>query len=193
VNTILTRYSTTLLPLFVAVAGVFTTAADTSAGVLFTWATLSQAVLLVLSTGTDYWLPLVDSRWRGAAKTGASLGFVALSAAVVAWSATDGHVSKANIMLLGVAVVKALVTEVATWIRTDAAAVIDAGSTADEGTPSITTVPPVATVVPLESLPEGSNLVAGDGLGGVTIANADEAAAARSELDEQSTPEHRES
>lgn len=148
-NTLLTRYSTTLLPLLVAVAGVFTTAADSGAASLFTWATLVQAALLVLSTGTDYWLPLVDSRWRGAAKTGASLGFVLLSAAVTAWSATDGHVSKANLLLLGTAILKAAITEVATWIRTDAARLIDARDTPAEEVPSITT---------LEDLPEPDEL-----------------------------------
>lgn len=181
-NTIITRYGTTLLPLFVAVAGIFTAAGDSTVGVLFSWATITQAVLLMLSTGTDYWLPLVDSRWRGFAKTGASILFTLVSAGVVAWTATDGHVSKTNLMLLGVAVFKAAVTEVATWIRVDAGQ-IDAGSTADPGVPVITSVAaaPVATVVPIEAVPEGSNLVAGDGLGGSTITSTSDAEAARAE------------
>lgn len=119
-SALVTRYGTTLLPLFVALAGVFTTAADSTTGTLLTWSAIMQAVLLFLSTGTDYWLPLVDSRWRGAAKTGASIVFVLLSAAVTAWTATDGHVTKANVLLLATAVFKALVTEIATWIRVDA-------------------------------------------------------------------------
>jgi hypothetical protein len=145
VSALVTRYGTTLLPLFVALAGVFTTAADSTTGTLLTWSTIVQAVLLFLSTGTDYWLPLVDRRWRGAAKTGASIVFVLLSAAVTAWSVTDGHVTKANVLLLATAVFKALVTEVATWIRVDAKRVVDATATPEGQVPVITTLPTIGT------------------------------------------------
>ncbi|SBN64466.1 hypothetical protein GA0004736_3426 [Curtobacterium sp. 9128] len=144
-NTILSRYSTTLLPLAVGVLGILQAAQAAGETTLIDWQTITQIALLLVGTGVVYWLPLVNAKWQGAAKTGAAVGFAVLSAVVAL--VPDGHFTKANAILVITAIVKAVATELGVQIRTDAAKVIDAGSTSDPGVPSITTLK--APAVPL--------------------------------------------
>jgi hypothetical protein len=137
-NIIVSRYSSTLLPLAIGVLGILQAAQAAGRSTLLDWQTLTQVALLLVGTGVIYWLPLVDARWQGAAKTGAAVGFAVLSAVVAL--VPDGHFTKANAILVITAIVKAVATELGVQIRTDAAKVIDAGSTSDAGVPSITTI-----------------------------------------------------
>jgi len=137
-NTIITRYSSTLLPLAVAVLGILQAAQSAGKATLLDWQTLTQIALLLVGTGVVYWLPLVNTKWQGAFKTGAAIVFAIISAVVAV--APDGHFTKSNAILVVTAVVKALATELGVQIRTDAAKVIDAGSTSDPGVPVVTTV-----------------------------------------------------
>ncbi|MFK4482578.1 hypothetical protein [Curtobacterium sp. AB7] len=118
-NTLLTRYSSALLPLLVAILGVLEAARAAGTSTLVDWQTLTQIGLLLAGTGVIYWLPLVHSRWQGAAKTGAAILFAVLSAVVAV--APDGHFTKANAILVLTAVVKAVATQLGVTIRVDAA------------------------------------------------------------------------
>lgn len=142
-NIIITRYSSTLLPLAVAVLGILQAAQSAGKATLLDWQTLTQIALLLAGTGVVYWLPLVNSRWQGALKTGAAIVFAVVSALVAV--APDGHFTKSNLILVVTAVVKAIATELGVQIRTDAAKVIDAGSTADPAVRSITSVQELST------------------------------------------------
>ena len=97
----------------------------------------------------------------------------------------------ATLILFLTSAAKAVATELGVQIRLDARKVIDATETPDGGVPVVTSL---ATVVPVpaDAVPTGSNLVAGDGLGGATITSAADAEDARVERGKQSTPEHRE-
>ncbi|PCN48031.1 hypothetical protein Csp2054_09155 [Curtobacterium sp. 'Ferrero'] len=165
-NTFLSRYSTALLPLAVGVLGILQAAQAAGTGTLLDWQTLTQIGLLLLGTGVVYWLPLVDKRWQGAAKTGSAIGFAVLSAAVAV--VPDGHFTKANAILVITAIVKAVATELGVQIRTDAAKTIDVRDTV--GTPIVTSLPST-------SLPASDALVVGDGLadpGNSSIPESDE-------------------
>lgn len=169
-NALATRYSTTLVPLLIAVAGVFVTASQSATSSLLSWQVLTQAVILVVSTGTDFWLPLVNSRWRGAAKTGASIVFVIASTAIAV--VPEGPVTRASLLLIAAAVLKALGTEVGTWIRTDAARAADPSVDED---PEITELPSIEDDdVELEPLPAPDELAPTDALDhGDGLANPD--------------------
>lgn len=149
-NTLISRYSSTLLPLAIGVLGILQAAQAAGRSTLLDWQTITQIALLLVGTGVIYWLPLVDTRWQGAAKTGAAIGFAVISAVVAL--VPDGHFTKANAVLVITAVVKAVATELGVQIRTDSAKVIDAGSTFDPGVPAITSV----AAVPLDD--EGTDL-----------------------------------
>jgi peptidoglycan/LPS O-acetylase OafA/YrhL len=152
-NTFFSRYATTLLPLAVGVLGILQASQAAGTGTVLDWQTLTQIGLLLLGTGVVFWLPLVDARWHGAAKTGSSIGFAILSALVAV--IPDGHFTKANAILVITAVVKAVATELGVQIRTDAAKVIDARES---------TAVAVVTSLPASAMPGADALVVGDGL-----------------------------
>lgn len=120
-NTIISRYSSTLLPLAIGVLGILQAAQAAGRSTLLDWQTITQIALLLVGTGVIYWLPLVDTRWQGAAKTGAAIGFAVISAVVAL--VPDGHFTKANAILVITAIVKAVATELGVQIRTDSAKV----------------------------------------------------------------------
>lgn len=120
-NTLITRYSSTLLPLLVAVLGILEAARTAGRTTLLDWQTLTQVGLLLLGTGVIYWLPLVEARWQGAFKTSAGILFAVLSAVVAI--VPDGHFTKANAILIITAIVKAVATQLGVSIRVDAAKV----------------------------------------------------------------------
>ncbi|WFR66652.1 hypothetical protein P9139_18180 [Curtobacterium flaccumfaciens] len=130
-NTLFSRYATTLLPLGVAILGVLQAAQAAGKSTLFDWQTITQIVLLLVGTGVVYWLPLVASRWQGAFKTGAAIVFAIVSAVVAV--APDGHFTKANGILVVTAVFKALATELGVQIRVDSARVTTTPDTATVG------------------------------------------------------------
>lgn len=134
------RYASALLPLLVGVFGILQAAQAAGTGTLLDWQTITQVVLLLVGTGVVYWLPLVDARWQGAAKTGAAIVFAVLSAAVAI--VPDGHFTKANAILVLTAIVKAVATELGVQIRTDAVKVTDQREAA--GVPDISSLPAVA-------------------------------------------------
>ncbi|QKS17325.1 hypothetical protein HUN59_14890 [Curtobacterium sp. Csp2] len=138
-NLLSSRYASALLPLLVSVFGILQAAQAAGTGTLLGWQTITQIVLAIVGTGVIYWLPLVDKRWQGAAKTGAALMFAVLSAVVAV--APDGHFTKANAILVLTAIVKAAATELGVQIRTDATKVIDARETAADQVPVVTAVP----------------------------------------------------
>jgi len=152
-STFLSRYATTLLPLAVGVLGILQAAQAAGTGTLIDWQTLTQIGLLLLGTGVVFWLPLVDARWHGAAKTGSSIGFAVISALVAVLP--DGHLTKANAILVITAVVKAVATELGVQIRTDAAKVIDARESTGVA---------IVTSLPTSAMPAADALVVGDGL-----------------------------
>lgn len=135
-NLLSSRYASALLPLLVSVFGILQAAQAAGTGTLLGWQTITQVVLAIVGTGVIYWLPLVDKRWQGAAKTGAALLFAVLSAVVAV--APDGHFTKANAILVLTAIVKAAATELGVQIRTDSAKVIDQRDA--DGVPVITAV-----------------------------------------------------
>lgn len=139
-NTIISRYSSTLLPLAIGVLGILQAAQAAGRSTLLDWQTITQIALLLVGTGVIYWLPLVDTRWKGAAKTGAAIGFAVISAVVAL--VPDGHFTKANAILVITAIVKAVATELGVQIRTDSAKVIDARETATGTVPVITSADP---------------------------------------------------
>lgn len=139
-----------------------------------------QFLALLVTTATTFAL---TAPWKQVVE------WVGVVVAAVLPLAITGDITWANWAFVVVAVVKALAAHFGVVVRQDAT--IDARETPADQVPTITAVP-LATVVPVESIPEGSNLTAGDGLGGVTITSAEAAEAARVELGEQSTPEHRE-
>jgi hypothetical protein len=136
-NTTITRYLTSLLPLAVAVLGVLDAAQRTGTA-LVGWQTITQVVLLIVTTGAAYWLPLVPGKWAGALKTGAAIAGAIVSALIA--TIPEGHFTQATLILFLTAAFKAVAVQVGVTIRVDAAKVIDAGSTSDPGVPSITTV-----------------------------------------------------
>lgn len=136
-TTFLSRYATALLPLGVAVFGVFDAAQKTGT-TLLGWQTLTQLILLVATTGAAYWLPLVPGKWAGALKTGAAI-VGAIASALIA-TVPDGHFTSATWILFLTAAFKAVAVQLGVTIRVDAAKVIDAGSTSDPGVPSITSL-----------------------------------------------------
>lgn len=139
-NTTLSRYSTALLPLAVLVLGVLD-AAQRAGTSLVGWQTITQLVLLVVTTGAAFWLPLVPGKWSGALKTGAAVVGAIVSALVAV--VPDGHFTQGTWILFLTAAIKAVAVQVGVSIRSDAATIIDAGSTSDPGVPVITsaTVP----------------------------------------------------
>lgn len=117
-NTAIARYLPALLPLAVSVLGILEAARAAGTGTLLDWQTITQIVLLLAGTGVVAWLPLVDARWQGAFKTGAAIVFAVVSAVVAV--APDGHFTKANIILVITAVIKAVATQFGVVVRVDA-------------------------------------------------------------------------
>lgn len=134
-NTTLTRYSTALLPLLIAVLGVLD-AANKAGANLLGWQTIVQLVILLATTGAAFWLPLVPGPWAGAAKTGAAIAG-AIASALIATVPT-GEFTSATLILFLTAAAKAVATEIGVQIRVDAAKVIDAHETPEGDVPSIT-------------------------------------------------------
>ncbi|WP_413600859.1 hypothetical protein [Curtobacterium sp. Curtsp57] len=132
-----TRYLAAILPLGVAVLGVFDAAQRTGTALLG-WQTITQLILLLATTGAALVLPLVPGKWAGALKTGAAIVGAIVSALIA--TIPDGHFTQATLILFLTAALKAVAVQVGVTVRTDAAKVVDAGSTSDPGVPSITTV-----------------------------------------------------
>ncbi|WIE54237.1 hypothetical protein [Curtobacterium sp. MCBD17_003] len=141
----LKKFAPSILSLFTLILGVFTAAGD--AANLLTLVTVLQIVVVLATTGTAYWLPLVLTKWQGIAKTGAEI--VGVVATIVLPYALAGHITRAQVIIVLTAIVKSIATEIGVQIRT---APIDAGSTASGTVPVIT------------SVSVGSALVSGDGL-----------------------------
>jgi len=147
-NTTLTRYAPSLLPLAVLVLGVLD-AAQKSGTALIGWQTITQLILLLATTGVAFWLKLVPGKWAGALKTGAAIVGAIVSALVAV--VPDGHFTQATLILFLTAAIKAVAVQVGVSIRTDSAKVIDAREAT--GVPVIT----AADLVPFDD-----DLVDGD-------------------------------
>jgi hypothetical protein len=79
-----------------------------------------QLAVLVASSITTYLVPLLPSGWQGAAKTG--LEVVGVVAAAVIPFGLNGHITQEQLLIVGVAVIKALATEFGVQIRTSVVA-----------------------------------------------------------------------
>lgn len=133
------RYTTALLPLGVLILGVLTAANETGLA-LVSWQTIVQLIILVVTTGLSFWLPLVPGKWAGAAKTGAGI-IGAIASALVATLPDGGHFTTATLLLFLTSALKAVATQVGVQIRVDAAKAIDPVATADPVVPATTSLP----------------------------------------------------
>lgn len=121
-NITISRYSAALLPLAIGVVGILTAAQGATLGSLLGWQTITQIVLLLVTTGVIYWLPLVPLKWQLDSKTVAAIIGAALTAVVAV--VPDGHFSKANVILVVAAVLKALSAHIGVQIRTDSEKIV---------------------------------------------------------------------
>lgn len=133
----LTRYSAALLPLAVLVLGVLDTAQRAGADLLG-WQTITQIVLLIVTTGAGLVLPLVPGPWAGALKTGSAIAGAIVSALIA--YVPEGHFTTATLILFLTAALKAVAVQIGVTIRTDAAKVVDARETPAGEVPVITSL-----------------------------------------------------
>lgn len=113
-NNTLQRYAPSVLSFLVLVVGGLQAAVASGP---ITWVVVAQLAVLILTTATTWLVPLVDSRWRGRAKTGLELVGVVLTLALPYIAA--GRISAAEILLVVVAVIKAIGTELGVQLRVD--------------------------------------------------------------------------
>ncbi len=149
-DALLKRYAPALLPAFAAVVGIFTALGDANLGALTDWRTWVQVGIVLLTTAAVYVLKLLPTGWRGAYKVGAPIIAAMLTAAVAAVP-TGEPLNKANLILIGVAIVKILVTWLGVAIRLEPVK-IDARATAAG------TVPIITALGATDALEEGDGL-----------------------------------
>lgn len=135
-DALLKRYAPALLPAFAAVVGIFTALGDANLGALTDWRTWVQVGIVLLTTAAVYVLKLLPAGWRGAYKVGAPI-LAALLTAAVAAVPTGEPLNKANLVLIGTAIVKVLLTWLGVAIRLEPIKV-DATSTPAGQVPVIT-------------------------------------------------------
>lgn len=114
VQTIGQRYAPALISFAVLVFGAIQTAAATGP---FNLVVILQLVALAVGTGSTYFLPLVDTKWQGAFKTGVEL--VTTAVALVLPFAVVGHITGPQILLVIVGLIKAIGAQLGVAIRVD--------------------------------------------------------------------------
>lgn len=119
----LQRYAPAILSFLVLVIGGLQAAVATGP---VTWVVVAQLAVLIVTTATTYLVPLAPTRWRGVAKTGLELLGVVL-VLVIPYIAA-GRISSAEILLVVVAVIKAVGTELGVQLRTDPVVATQAGN-----------------------------------------------------------------
>ncbi|MBF4574664.1 hypothetical protein [Frondihabitans sp. VKM Ac-2883] len=114
IQTIGQRYAPALISFAVLVFGAVQTAAATGP---FNLVVILQLVALAVGTGSTYFLPLVDTKWQGAFKTGVEL--VTTAVALVLPFAIVGHITGPQILLVIVGLIKAIGAQLGVAIRVD--------------------------------------------------------------------------
>lgn len=81
-----------------------------------TWTAVWQYVALLLAAVGSYLIPLLPKGWQGAGKTGIAIAGAVVAALIPVWTGTW---DRATILVLVMAVVQAVGTELGVQIRTD--------------------------------------------------------------------------
>jgi hypothetical protein len=110
-----TRYLAALLPAAILIIGALQPVLDNPTD----WTIIVQFALLVIGTAVAYGLKLLPSGWQGAAKTGAQIVTVILTA-LVPFLLPGGFDPAVNWTLIIVGVLNAVATEFGVQIRKDA-------------------------------------------------------------------------
>lgn len=110
-----TRYLAALLPVAIILIGALQPVLDNPTD----WTVIVQFALLVIGTGAAFGLRLLPAGWQAAAKTGAQLATVVLTA-LVPFLVPGGFDPAVNAPLIIVAVLNAVATELGVRIRQDA-------------------------------------------------------------------------
>lgn len=124
-STIFQKYAAALLPFFILVIGASQTV---FAGDSTDWNAIITFAILVLGAVLTYIVPLTESKWQGALKTGIAILTVILSA-LLPFILPGGFDPTVNVPIIIVAVLNALATEFGVQIRTTP--VNSAGTTND--------------------------------------------------------------
>jgi len=131
---VLPKYATALLQVAIVVITAITAVLDKPV----TYGVLIQLALLVIGAVGAYLVPLATIRWQGVWKTGSGVVIAALTAIVPLL--TQGHLTAQNWLVVVLAGLSALASEVGVVIRRDAIP-ISAGVAAPDVTNSITSLP----------------------------------------------------
>lgn len=115
-STIFQKYAAALLPFFVLVVGASATVFP-QAGEPADWNAIAQFVVLVLGAVITYLVPLVATKWRGAAKTGVSI-VAAIISALIPFLLPGGFDPSVSVPVIVVAVLNVISTELGVQIRT---------------------------------------------------------------------------
>lgn len=115
-STIFQKYAAALLPFFVLVVGASATVFP-KAGEPADWNAIAQFVVLVLGAVVTYVAPLLDSRWRGFAKTGVAI-VAAVVSALLPFILPSGFDPSVSVPVIVVAVLNVISTELGVQIRT---------------------------------------------------------------------------
>lgn len=151
VQTVAQRYAPALISFAVLVLGAVQAAASTGP---FNAVIILQLVALALGSVLTYFLPLVDTKWQGALKTGVELLTAAI--ALVLPYVIEGHITGPQVLLVIIGVIKAATTQVGVAIRVDpkvapvsAAGVFDVTTlpVADDEDPAVDASPSIADLV----------------------------------------------
>lgn len=113
-NSVAQKYSPAIFTFAVLVLGGLQGLLDAP----ITTVILLQFTALIVGTALTVLFPLAKGRWAGAFKVGAEVLLTAI--ALVIPFALAGHITRAQVVLVVIGVVKALATQVGVTIRTDA-------------------------------------------------------------------------
>lgn len=91
----------------------------------FSWIVLWQLIPIVVTGSLTWLIPLASGKWKGAFKTG--LDILSLIAVIILPFAISGTWTRANIILIAIALLKGVATEIGVQIRLDPVVAPSAG------------------------------------------------------------------
>lgn len=80
-------------------------------------ATIGQLAILALGAIVTYLVPLLESRWAGALKTGAAVAAALIAAIIPFWA--EGAITAIQVAVVALAALNALAVEVGVQVRKD--------------------------------------------------------------------------
>lgn len=147
------RYAPSLLSFAVFILGVLQSVTAINLVVVL------QVASLALGSALTLLVPLVDKKWQGAAKTGLELATTVI--ALVLPYAIAGVITREQIFIVVIGVIKAAATEFGVQIRTDPKLGGDALGTVEVVTPDtdLTSLPTSDPGTPDQSVVEGADYI----------------------------------